>query len=272
MPAFVTPPTLARSLELSGASVLVFEDAASACHHAADRIATVIDEAVGFRGKAVLGLATGGTPLPVYARLVERFDAGTLSFRQVSSYNLDEYYPIHPSDPNSYRSYMHRHLFGRVDLAPNHAHVLDGTVPEAFAQAHAAEYDRWIEADGGLDLQLLGIGRNGHIGFNEPTDLPLATALALPTRLVELHPVTIADAARDFGSEDQVIRRALTVGVAPILAAREILILAFGPQKAEAVAGALTGPVSPRLPATLLRRSSARVTWLLDPAAARGLG
>ena len=119
----------------------------------------------------------------------------------MTTYNLDEYYPISPVDPNSYRAYMHRHLFGHVDLAPNRAHVLDGTVPEAFAAEHAAEFDRWIAADGGLDLQLLGIGRNGHIGFNEPSDLPVDEALRLPTRLVDLHPVTRADAAREFGGE-----------------------------------------------------------------------
>ena len=110
---------------------------------------------------------------------------------------------------------MHRHLFGHVDLAPNRAHVLDGTVPEAFAAEHAAEFDRWIAADGGLDLQLLGIGRNGHIGFNEPTDLPVDEALALPTRLVDLHPTTLADAASDFGGEARVIPPGLDPGRRP---------------------------------------------------------
>ncbi len=108
-------------------------------------------------------------------------------------------------------------------------------MPEAFTAQHAAEFDRWIEADGGLDVQLLGIGRNGHIGFNEPSDLDVAAALRLPTRLVELHPVTRADAAREFGGEDQIIPRALTMGVAPILAARSIVMLATGAHKAEAV-------------------------------------
>ena len=154
--------------------------------------------------------------------------AGTLSFRDVTTYNLDEYYPISPVHPRSYRVYMHRHLFGCVDIAPHRAHMLDGTVPEAFAGSAAAQFDRWIEADGGLDLQLLGIGRNGHIGFNEPSDMEVADALRLPTRLVELHPVTRADAAREFGSEDAVIPRALTMGVATILAARSIVILATG--------------------------------------------
>ena len=111
--------------------------------------------------------------------LVALHRAGELSFRNVVTYNLDEYYPIQPLDPKSYRSYMHRHLFSHVDLPANHAHFLDGTVPEAFVAEHAAQFDQWIEADGGLDLQLLGIGRNGHIGFNEPSELSVAEALAV---------------------------------------------------------------------------------------------
>jgi glucosamine-6-phosphate deaminase len=265
-------PVPVRVLELAGASVQVFASAAAASREAAERIAATIRQAVEDRGKAVLGLATGGSPVEVYARLVALHKSGELSFAEVTSYNLDEYYPIHPSDPNSYRAYMHRHLFGHVNIAPNRAHVLDGTVPEAHAASHATEFDRWIAADGGLDLQLLGIGRNGHIGFNEPSDLTLDQALTLPTRLVNLDPMTRADAAGDFDGEEKVIPRALTVGVAPILDARAILLLALGSNKAEAVARALNGPMTARLPASLLQAAPGRVTWLLDEAAAQGLG
>jgi glucosamine-6-phosphate deaminase len=149
--------------------------------------------------------------------------------------------------------------------------MLDGTVPEAFADRHAAEFDRWIEADGGLDLQLLGVGRNGHIAFNEPSALPVEEVLKLPTRVVELHPVTADDAVKDFGAADLVPRRALTMGTSPILSARSILVLAFGPNKAGPVAQALTGPMTPSLPASLLQSAAGRVTWLLDPASAHGL-
>jgi glucosamine-6-phosphate deaminase len=263
-------PVPVRVLELAGASVQVFASAAAASREAAERIAATIRQAVEDRGKAVLGLATGGSPVEVYARLVALHKSGEISFAEVTSYNLDEYYPIHPSDPNSYRAYMHRHLFGHVNIAPNRAHVLDGTVPEAHAASHATEFDRWIAADGGLDLQLLGIGRNGHIGFNEPSDLPIGEAL--PTRLVNLDPMTRADAAGDFDGEEKVIPRALTVGVAPILDARAILLLALGSNKAEAVARALNGPMTARLPASLLQAAPGRVTWLLDEAAAQGLG
>jgi glucosamine-6-phosphate deaminase len=265
-------PSAVRRWELAGSTVNVFADSASASRAAADAIARTLRRAVDERGRAVVGLATGGTPVPVYARLVELHRVGELSFSGVTSYNLDEFYPISPLDPNSYRSYMHRHLFSHVDIVPNRAHVLDGTVPLRFVNELAAAYDRWIEADGGLDLQLLGIGRNGHIGFNEPSRLSVEEALALPTRLADLHPVTIEDSARDFGGDPKrVPRRALTVGVAPILAARSILILAFGAAKADAVARSLRGPLTAEMPASLLRTVPERVTWMLDEAAAQGL-
>jgi glucosamine-6-phosphate deaminase len=252
--------------------VLVYSDAAEACGAAAEQLASAIAGARRQRGQAVLGLATGATPLRVYDLLVERHRRDLLSFRDVATYNLDEYYPVSPFDPRSYRFYMHRHLFSRVDIAPHRAHMLDGTVPEAFAPEHAAEFDRWIEADGGLDFQLLGIGRNGHLAFNEPSALTVAEALALASRLVELHPVTRAAAAVEFGGkEDQVIPRALTMGIVPILRARAILVLATGAHKAEVVAGALTGPMTAQLPASLLQSVADKVTWMLDEPAAAGL-
>jgi glucosamine-6-phosphate deaminase len=245
--------------DYSGMKVLVVRDAWQASLVITEQILKIIQTAQDERGRAVLGLATGSTPETVYAQLVERHRTGSLSFQNVTTYNLDEYYPISPLDPKSYRYYMHRHLFSHVDIVPHRAHVLDGTVPEAYAAEHAAQFDRWIDADGGLDLQLLGIGRNGHIGFNEPTDLTVEQALGLPTRLVELHMITRADAAREFGGVDHVIPRALTMGVAPILAARSILMLATG---AHMIA---------ELPASLLQSVGHKVTWILDEPAAQGL-
>lgn len=267
------PPPL-RTLSTPAGTAIVFAEADrdSAARMAADAIRAAVDAAGARRGKAVLGLATGSTPVPVYAELVRRHREGDLKFNGVTTYNLDEYYPISPRDPNSYRTFMHRHLFSHVDLAPNRAHMLDGTVPEAAAAEHAAQFERWIAADGGLDLQLLGLGRNGHIGFNEPCDLGVAEALALPTRVVTLHPVTTADAARGYGGDpDLVPRRALTLGVAAILEAREILVLAFGAGKAEAVAKSLRGPITAQVPGSLLQTVAPKVTWILDDAAAAGL-
>ena len=190
------------------AEVLVFPDAQSACQAAAAWLAEVIERARRERGHAVLGLPTGSTPKSVYAELVKRYREEVLSFQDVTTYNLDEYYPVSPLDVRSYRAYMDENLFRHVDLAPHRAHVLDGTVPEEFAAAHAADYDRWIDHDGGLDVQLLGIGRNGHIGFNEPSDLSVEEALELPSRLVDLHPITRADAAKELGGMEHVIPRA----------------------------------------------------------------
>jgi glucosamine-6-phosphate deaminase len=264
-------PVPVRELHHVGASILVFATVASVCRAAAERLAGLVRSAVAARGRAVLGLATGATPRTVYRRLVELHQAGALSLSHATTYNLDEYYPISPCDPLSYRAYMHEHLFRHVDLPPNHAHLLDGTVPEWAIPEHTAQFERWIAHDGGLDVQLLGIGRNGHIAFNEPSDLPVAEALRLPTRLVELHPVTRADAARDFGGLERVIPRALTMGVAPILAARSILVLALGTGKAEIVARSLQQPMTAAVPASLLQAVPGKVTWMLDEEAARGL-
>jgi len=257
--------------DYAGMKFLINPDSELAGYAAAELLIKAIEAARAVRGRAVVGLATGATPERVYSLLVERHRAGLLSFRDVTTYNLDEYYPISPLDPQSYRAYMHRCLFSHVDLQAHHAHVLDGTVPEEFVAAHAADFDRWIEADGGLDVQLLGIGRNGHIAFNEPSGLSVDEALRLPTRLVQLHPVTRADAAKDFGGLDLVIPRALTMGIASILAARSIVLLATGARKAEIVARAVGGPMTAELPASLLQSVADKVTWVVDEEAAKGL-
>ena len=264
-------PDPSLTFEVDGASVRIFEDRRDACIEAADRIAATIRSAILERGMATLGLATGQTPIPVYERLVAAHRAGDLSFEDVTTFNLDEYYPMAANDPQSYRAYMHRHLLSEVDLAPNRAHVPDGTVPEASLEEHGASYDRWIAEAGGLDLQLLGLGRNGHIGFNEPSVLDVDDALRLPTRAVMLHPMTIEDTAKDFGGAELVPRRALTMGTASILGARRLLVLAFGAGKADAVERSLRGPLTAEVPGSMLRSAGPRVCWLLDREAADGL-
>jgi glucosamine-6-phosphate deaminase len=261
-----------RVFNRAGMSVLISPDHVSTTRLAAERLSELMKTAVSARGRAIVGLATGATPEGIYAQLVEWHRADRLSFQSVTSYNLDEYYPISPFDPRSYRSYMHRHLFSHVDISPERAHVFDGTVPEAFVLDHATDFERWIDADGGLDVQLLGIGRNGHIAFNEPSDIRVDEALSLPARVVELHPVTRAAAAAEFGGLDRVIPRALTLGTASILAARSIVIVATGFSKADVVARALEGPMTAEVPASLLQSVAEKVTWLLDEAAASRLG
>ena len=264
--------TISGPLQTPAGTLLIYSDRISACKAAADQIATSVSHARSRSGRAILGLATGSTPIPVYQELAQKVRTGELSIHQTATYNLDEYYPISPLDPRSYRAFMHQHLFEHVGLAPNQTHVLDGTVPESSVDAHCQEFERWITNEGGLDLQLLGIGRNGHIGFNEPLETEVETALKLSTRLVSLHPTTVKDAAPDFGGiTDNVPTRALTMGIATILSARSILILAFGSAKADAVVGAIEGPISAMLPASLLQTAAHKVTWMVDEAAAASL-
>ena len=252
---------------LAAAEVKVYSNAADGCLAAAELIADLVKA----KPHAVLGLATGSTPIPVYQELVRQSLAGEVSLAGISTYNLDEYYPLGPLNDQSYRWFMHLHLFRFLNLPANQTHVLDGTVPAFAAEEHARQFDAWIERAGGLDLQLLGIGRNGHIGFNEPFEASLAEACSLPTRLVELHPVTRADAAPAFGGLDHVPTHALTVGTKAILAAGKILILAFGPNKADAVAASLQGPPTSTVPASLLQTQAAKVVWIIDEAAAANL-
>ena len=259
-----------RQFDLTGGSVFVYPRPVAE-QVAADRIAAEIRSRVAAKGRAVLGLATGSTPIAVYDRLAAAHEAGELSFDGVITYNLDEYYPMSPADPASYRAFMDLHLFRRVRLPANRSHLLDGTIAEAHAEDHARQFDGWVAADGGLDFQLLGLGRNGHIGFNEPAELDLAAALNLPTRLVDLHETTRADAVKDFPEAAAVPRQALTMGIATILAARSILVLAFGAGKADAVKRSLIGPMGSQVPGSLLQSAGPRVTWLLDEEAAAGL-
>ncbi len=263
-----------REISTLAGTVLIFAegDLESATRCAADRIRFAVDAAGARRGKAVLGLATGATPIPVYSQLVQRHREGDLKFNGVITYNLDEYYPISPRDPNSYRTFMHRHLFSHVEIAANQTHVFDGTVPESAVVEHVEQFDRWIATDGGLDLQLLGIGRNGHIGFNEPSDMSVEQMVSMGSRIVALHPITTADAAKDFGGDPKLVpKRALTMGVKTILSAREILILAFGAGKAESVARSIRGPITAQIPGSLLQTVADKVTWILDEAAAEQL-
>ncbi|HEX9729735.1 MAG TPA: 6-phosphogluconolactonase [Gemmatimonadales bacterium] len=231
----------------------------------ADRIVDVIHRATAARGRCVLGLATGSTPLGVYGELIRRFHAGAVDFSHVVTFNLDEYYPMSPESAHSYRRYMTENFFAHVNIDAANTHVPDGSMARDRLVPYGQEYERAIRDAGGIDFQLLGIGRSGHVGFNEPGSSP-----ASRTRLVTLDTVTRRDAAADFFGEDNVPLEALTMGMATILDARAIALIATGEHKADVVRRAVEGDVSPSVPATYLQSHPA-VTAYLDTAAAGAL-
>ncbi len=212
-------------------------------------IGALIRERAALGRTAVLGLATGSTPVSIYAELVRMHREDGLSFRNVVTFNLDEYYPMRPDSLQSYRRFMQEHLFDHVDIDPAGIHIPDGTVPPEDVPAFTRGYEDAIRAAGGVDLQLLGIGRTGHIGFNEP-----GSAADSRTRLIALDRVTRLDAASDFFGEEFVPRRAITMGVGTILDARRVVLIAFGEHKAAVVAQAVEGPVTPKIAASYLQR------------------
>jgi glucosamine-6-phosphate deaminase len=199
----------------------------------------------------VLGLATGRTPLGIYAELARLHREERLDFSNVTAFNLDEYLGLRPGHPRSYRRYMREHLFDAIGLPFEQTHIPSSDVAPGQWEAHCREYERLIADAGGIDLQLLGLGRNGHIGFNEP-----GSERDTRTRVVELARTTREDAAGDFGGVDNVPERAISMGIATILSARRIRLLAFGVGKREIVERTLTSPPSPQLPATFLRGHS----------------
>lgn len=228
-----------------------------------ERAAARLAGTVRAKPDCVLGLATGSTPLGLYGELVSRYEAGELSFAAVKTVNLDEYVGLGPDHPQSYRYFMDRTLFSRIDIDPANTHVPDGLAPDP--EAESRRYDRLLESLGGVDLQILGLGRNGHIGFNEPDSV-----FPVYTHPVELAESTIRANARFFASPDEVPRRAVTMGVGSIMRARRILLLVSGESKAEALRDVLIGQADPRVPASalLLHR---HVTVLADRAALKYL-
>lgn len=200
---------------------------------------------------------------PVYAGLLDRTRAGQVSLDRMTSFNLDEYVGLSPEHPQSYHAFMQERLFAPLKLEPARTHLPRGDAPDPVAEA--ARYDAAITHAGGIDLQLLGIGRNGHIGFNEPS-----SSLASPTRVKTLTRATREANARFFGPDEAVPRFAITMGIATILRSRHAVLLATGAAKAEAVAAMAEGPLSARCPASALQMHP-KVTVVLDTEAAAGL-
>lgn len=208
---------------------------------------------------SVLGLATGSTPLRLYELLVEMAGAGTLDASRATTFNLDEYVGLPATHPQSYAAFMQAHLFSRLKVAS--WHIPDGTARDI--PRHCAQYEQAIAAAGGIDLQLLGLGSDGHIGFNEA-----GSSLASRTRLKTLTAQTVADNAPHFASPAEVPRHVITMGVGTIMEARRCLVLAFGARKARAVAAMAEGPVSASCPASALQMHPACTLIMDEPAAA----
>ncbi|MBA3346756.1 MAG: glucosamine-6-phosphate deaminase [Gemmatimonadales bacterium] len=229
----------------------------------ARRIAEVIRAKQAAGGHAVLGLATGSTPIGVYRELIRMHQEEGLGFGGVVTFNLDEYHPMDPGSIHSYHRFMWENLFSQLDIPPANVHIPRGDVPRSRMADECRRYEEAIIEAGGIDLQLLGIGRTGHIGFNEP-----GSGLESRTRLVTLDLVTRQDGAADFFGEENVPREAITMGVATILEAREILILATGEHKADIVRRAVEGEVDHEVAATFLQRHPQTTFYLDSPAGA----
>jgi len=210
------------------------------------KTARILAAQVQLKPRSVLGLATGSTPVGTYQDLVRLYQDERLDFSKVITVNLDEYYGLGPDHAQSYHYFMRQNLFDHINISLENTHVPDGLTKNVAAAC--ADYDALVASLGGTDIQLLGIGDNGHIAFNEPNTIFFAD-----THLVELNEETINANARFFESEAEVPRQAITMGMRSILSAKLILLLANGPKKAAAIAQMINGPVDPQLPASILQ-------------------
>ena len=244
---------------------VILPDATKASKMVAREIANLIHARNQTGQNTVLGLATGSTPIQVYSELVSIHKNEELSFRRVITFNLDEYYPIKPNELQSYVRFMNEHLFDHIDIKNENVHIPDGTIPKEDVHEYCKEYEQKIEEAGGLDVQILGIGRTGHIGFNEPGSLKKTR-----TRLVTLDELTRSDAAASFFGEENVPRRAITMGVGTILDAQKIYMMAWGEPKAKIIKRAIEGEISDQVPATFLQEHE-NTKVVLDEAAASEL-
>jgi glucosamine-6-phosphate deaminase len=241
---------------------LVFPNSTQASRHVALMIESLIRQNNSANRPTVLGLATGSTPVGLYRELIRLHKEAGLDFSRVITFNLDEYYPMTPESPHSYNRWMHETFFKDVNIAEENIHIPDGMVVQQDLEEFCANYEQMIRRAGGIDLQILGIGRSGHIGFNEP-----GSARFSRTRQVTLDPVTRRDAASDFFGEDNVPHQAITMGVGTILEARKVVIMAFGEHKAPIVQKAVEQEMTDAITASFLQQHP-DTTLLLDQAAA----
>ncbi len=222
--------------------------------------ANVMAEVIKAKPDAAIGLATGSSPINMYRELIRMCEAGEISFKQVRSVNLDEYVGLSPEHDQSYAYFMNANLFDHIDIDKTNAHLPSGLADDM--EAECKRYDKVIEAMGGVDIQLLGIGNNGHIGFNEPD-----THFPKTTTLVDLTDSTIDANSRFFASRDLVPTKAISMGIGQIMSAKKILLVAFGTGKAQILEKALFGPVTPEVPASILQFFGGEVVVCADEAA-----
>ena len=228
------------------------------------KAANIISAQVIMKPNCVLGLATGSTPIGTYDQLVEWYNKGDLDFSEVTTVNLDEYKGLPRTNDQSYYYFMHQHLFDRVNIDPERTNVPNGMEPDA--EKECGRYEELIRSLGGVDLQLLGLGHNGHIGFNEPGE-----AFEKETHCVDLTESTIEANKRFFASADDVPKQAYTMGIKTIMQAKKILIVVNGENKADIVERAFFGPVTPEVPASILQLHN-DVTLVGDEAARAKIG
>jgi glucosamine-6-phosphate deaminase len=245
--------------------VQIFEDDKQASASVARTVASLIREKQEAGEKCILGLATGSSPKSLYAELVRLHRQEGLSFRNVVTFNLDEYYPMEPEALQSYHRFMKVNLFDHIDIDPANVHVPDGTIEKQDIREYGAAYEHMIEEAGGIDLQILGIGLNGHIGFNEPGSSRYST-----TRMVALDNSTRLANVYEFPNISHVPRLAVTMGIRSILAARKIVLMAWGNHKASIIRKSVEGFVTEQVPASLLQEHP-DCTFVLDPGAAQEL-
>ncbi|RYD71171.1 MAG: glucosamine-6-phosphate deaminase [Verrucomicrobiaceae bacterium] len=239
--------------------VIIQPDAATVSKVAARIFQDQLDR----KPSSVLGLATGSTPLGLYRELTALARANLIDFSRATTFNLDEYVGLEPSHPQSYAHFMRENLFGHINIPPASTHIPNGLTKDVAK--HCLDYEASIQRAGGIDVQLLGVGGDGHIGFNEPS-----SSLSSRTRIKTLTPRTIADNARFFGSEEKVPRHVITMGVGTIMEARHCVVLALGQGKAHAVAAMVEGPITADCPASILQMHQV-CTLIVDEAAASGL-
>lgn len=225
------------------------------------KAALLVASQVNLKPDSVLGLATGETPLGLYQELIEMYRAGEIDFSEVKTFNLDEYYRLPHDNPRSYHYYMQDNLFKNINIKSENTHIPDGMAGDVYREC--SDYEEKIKRCAGIDLQVLGIGANGHVGFNEPGE-----CLNVNTDLVELTEETIKANSRFFDSSEEVPRKAISAGMATILKARRIILLASGESKAEAIQDTVSGYVSTQTPSSFLQ-THPETTLIIDEAAAK---